>query len=102
MPEDQARRLLNRGRTWLNCFCNDRSVSTQMGKATAILIHGPAIPFNLKTWWRCSKWNLPSDIHMCAYADLLSVVSSGCLFSYQVIDLIFISLPSIRLDGRFS
>ncbi|GJJ13017.1 hypothetical protein Clacol_007266 [Clathrus columnatus] len=75
MSETEARRLLNRGRTWLNCFCNDRSISTQMGKATAILIRGPAIPFNLKTWWRSSKWNLPSDIHMCAYADLLSVMA---------------------------
>lgn len=34
------------------------------------------VPFNLEDWWCSSEFNVPQDIHMCAYADLLVVVSS--------------------------
>ncbi|KAF8528380.1 hypothetical protein BU17DRAFT_13347, partial [Hysterangium stoloniferum] len=73
--EEYARLLLTRARVWLNCFCTDRSISTQLGKPTAIVIHGQTIPFDLKTWWKSSRWNLGEDFHMCMYASLMGVVS---------------------------
>jgi len=35
------------------------------------------LPFDPKTWWRCSSYNIPQDFHLCAYANLLEVVSAG-------------------------
>lgn len=85
--EEDERVLLSRGRVWLNCVCIDRSISTQLGKPSAIVIPGPAVravPFPLAEWWRSSVYNDPRDIHMCAYADLLLVVSwmAGLWFSF--------------------
>jgi hypothetical protein len=81
--EHRERVQLNRARVWLNCFCNDRSISTQLGKPSAIQIPAhKAIPFDLKHWWRSSEYNGPCDIHMCAYASLLQVVSGRRLASF--------------------
>jgi hypothetical protein len=87
--EEHARVLLSRARIWLNCVCVDRSVSTQQGKPSAIVVAAPgllvrAVPRGLAGWWR-SALNLGQDFHICAYADLLLVVSAArravpCLF----------------------
>jgi hypothetical protein len=55
--EEHARVLLSRARIWLNCVCVDRSVSTQQGKPSAIVVAAPgllvrAVPRGLAGWWR--------------------------------------------------
>ena len=34
-----------------------------------------AVPHGLEGWWRSSEFNAGQDFHLCAYADLLLVVS---------------------------
>ncbi|KIJ30760.1 hypothetical protein M422DRAFT_267701 [Sphaerobolus stellatus SS14] len=81
MPEIQARALLNRARAWLNCFCNDLSIATQLGKPPSLVFTSTTagganpIPFELKTWWRCSRFNLDQDFYLCANASLLEIIS---------------------------
>jgi hypothetical protein len=82
--EMQARVVLTRARIWLNCFCTDRSISTQLGKPTITAIRGQdVIPFDLKTWWKCSRWNLELDFHTCMYASVLAVVSGFFFFLWR-------------------
>ncbi|KAF8590632.1 hypothetical protein K439DRAFT_1627613 [Ramaria rubella] len=72
--EYHERLRLNRARAWLNCFCTDRSIATQLGKPPAIVMRSP-VPFDLRVWWRASPWNMEGDLHMCAYASLLLVMA---------------------------
>lgn len=54
-----------------------------------------AVPHGLH-WWKSSKFNLGQDFHVCAYADLLEVVSvihdlnytSFVLFSAVVLEIV--------------
>jgi len=76
--EEHERVVLSRTRIWLNCVCIDRSISTQLGKPSAIAISGSvvkAVPHGLEGWWRSSEFNAGQDFHLCAYADLLLVMS---------------------------
>ncbi|KAG6873782.1 hypothetical protein C0995_011007 [Termitomyces sp. Mi166 len=70
----------NRERTWILCFCLDRSFSAQMGKPHSI--KEDAIIRNSSKW--CfSPIAAPSDTSICAYAELQRVLSRCLDFLYS-------------------
>ncbi|KIJ37500.1 hypothetical protein M422DRAFT_781631 [Sphaerobolus stellatus SS14] len=71
--EKHERELLNRTRTWLICFNLDRSTSTQLGKPSTI--KEDFIVRNAADWYRRSQYNHPYDIQLCAYVELLRLVT---------------------------
>ena len=73
--EQHAREILNRMRTWLNCFNLDRSYSSQYGKAP-IISNTDYIASHSEFWWKSSPYNLPGfDIHLCAYNAELKLLA---------------------------
>ncbi|KAI0661577.1 hypothetical protein C8Q70DRAFT_664218 [Cubamyces menziesii] len=73
--EQHAREILNRTRTWLNCFNLDRSYSSQYGKAP-IISNTDYIASHSEFWWKSSPYNLPGfDIHLCAYNAELKLLA---------------------------
>lgn len=71
--EKHERELLNRTRTWLICFNLDRSISTQLGKPSTI--KEDFIIRNASEWYKRSPFNMPYDVHLCAYTELLRIVT---------------------------
>ncbi|KAI0031195.1 hypothetical protein K488DRAFT_12737, partial [Vararia minispora EC-137] len=72
--EMHAREMLNRTRTWLNCFNLDRSTSSQYGKI-AIIPGTDYVANHSVDWWQSSEYNLKHfDIHLCAYNNELRVL----------------------------
>ncbi|KAG6836870.1 hypothetical protein H0H93_001930 [Arthromyces matolae] len=73
----------NRERTWILCFCLDRSFSAQMGKPHSIkedaIIRGAGE-------WCYSPIAAPSDPSLCAYAELQRVLSRCLDFLYAGTD----------------
>ena len=55
------------------CFNLDRSTSTQLGKPSTI--KEDFIIRNSAEWYKRSKYNHPYDIHLCAYTQLLRLVT---------------------------
>ncbi|KAL1949311.1 hypothetical protein VTO73DRAFT_8192 [Trametes versicolor] len=73
--EQHAREMLNRTRTWLNCFNLDRSMSSQYGKAP-IISNTDYVASHSEFWWKSSPHNIPGfDIHLCAYNAELKVLA---------------------------
>lgn len=64
------RERLNRTRTWLNCFCVDVSYATQFGKMPMISLKDHNARHS-REWYKGSLVNLPFDIHLCSYTDIL-------------------------------
>ncbi|KAG9226521.1 hypothetical protein CCMSSC00406_0005812 [Pleurotus cornucopiae] len=62
----------NRERTWLMCFCLDRSFSAQMGKPHSI--KEDHIIRNAKLWCR-SPMSIPTDTGLAGYVDLQRILS---------------------------
>lgn len=73
----------NRERTWILCFCLDRSFSAQMGKPSSI--KEDYLLRNTDEWFRSSVAN-PSDTSLVAYAELQRVVSRSLEFLYSGTD----------------
>ncbi|GLB42696.1 putative fungal specific transcription factor [Lyophyllum shimeji] len=73
--EKQEREILNRTRVWMICFNLDRSTATQFGKPSTI--KEDYIMRNAKDWYKKSKYNLPYDVHLCAYSALLRIVAKS-------------------------
>lgn len=71
--EKHEREILNRTRTWMICFNLDRSTSTQLGKPSTI--KEDFIIRNSTDWYKRSAFNLPYDVHLCAYTELLRLVT---------------------------
>ncbi|KAJ3576869.1 hypothetical protein NP233_g143 [Leucocoprinus birnbaumii] len=69
----------NRERTWILCFCLDRSFSAQMGKPHSI--KEDYIIRHAEQWSRSSV-SVPSDSSICAYAELQRVLSRSLDFLY--------------------
>ncbi|KAL7279089.1 hypothetical protein ACG7TL_006927 [Trametes sanguinea] len=73
--EQHAREMLNRTRTWLNCFNLDRSMASQYGKAP-IISNTDYVASHSEFWWNSSPYNIPGfDIHLCAYNAELKVLA---------------------------
>ncbi|KAG9086354.1 hypothetical protein FS749_003690 [Ceratobasidium sp. UAMH 11750] len=71
--EAQEREVLNRTRTWLVCFYLDQSGATQIGRPPSIR-EDHLILKSHDRYWR-SAYNLPTDIHLLAYARILWVAA---------------------------
>ncbi|KAF8643779.1 hypothetical protein AX16_008798 [Volvariella volvacea WC 439] len=73
----------NRERTWILCFCLDRSFSAQMGKPHSI--KEDSIIRNATEWARASA-AIPSDISLAAYVGLQRILSRSLDFLYSGTD----------------
>ncbi|EGN95435.1 hypothetical protein SERLA73DRAFT_60649, partial [Serpula lacrymans var. lacrymans S7.3] len=67
------RERLNRTRTWLNCFCVDGSYATQFGKSSLISLNDYLARCS-GNWYMLSSLNQPTDIHLCGYVHLITVM----------------------------
>ena len=66
----EEREALNRTRTWLICFCADGSHAIQFGKMPMIRLDD-YLARNSQNWYKSSVLNMPSDVYLCAYVQLL-------------------------------
>ncbi|THU81507.1 hypothetical protein K435DRAFT_693452 [Dendrothele bispora CBS 962.96] len=73
----------NRERTWIFCFCLDRSHSAQLGKPYTI--KEDSIIRNVDSWYKKSI-AMPSDRYMAAYSDLQRLLSRTLDFLYSKTD----------------
>lgn len=81
-PDARAREIEvhNRERTWIFCFCLDKSFSAQMGKPYSI--KEDFIIRNVDNW--CSlPCAVPSDTSLAAYAELQAILSHSLDFLYS-------------------
>ncbi|KAJ3526783.1 hypothetical protein NM688_g8218 [Phlebia brevispora] len=74
------REVHNRERTWIFCFCLDRSFSAQMGKPYTI--KEDFIIRNASQWCR-SPVAIPSDVSLAAYADLQRILTRSLDLLYS-------------------
>jgi transcriptional regulatory protein LEU3 len=75
-PDLDERQKLNRMRTWLNCFCADVSHSIQFGKIPIISATDDYLALKEpQRWYNCSTMNLPYDVHLCAYVELIIIMA---------------------------
>jgi len=70
----------NRERTWLLCFCLDRSFSAQMGKPHSIKEDN--IVRNVGQWWQATAAE-PSDAGLAAYVEFQRILSRSLDFLYS-------------------
>jgi Fungal specific transcription factor domain len=97
-PEGKARDLEvhNRERTWILCFCLDRSFSAQMGKPNSIkeeyaricsfkasLLTYPSYIIRHATEWYRSPVANPSDASLVAYVELQRILARSLDFLYS-------------------
>ena len=74
VDEMHACEILNCTRTRLICFNIDRSALTQFGKC-ATLPSEDLVVRSSKEWYLASKYNHPYDVHLCAYVQLLRLMT---------------------------
>lgn len=71
--EQHAREMLNRTRTWLSCFCFDRSAASQYGKPPMIN-NSDYTANHCDDWWN-GPYNMKGhDIHISAYCAELRIM----------------------------
>ncbi|EMD34175.1 hypothetical protein CERSUDRAFT_159676 [Gelatoporia subvermispora B] len=74
--ERHAREMLNRTRTWLNCFNLDRSTGSQYGRPP-IIDNLDYVANRSESWWQCSAYNMSNfDIQTCGYNAELRVIAN--------------------------
>ncbi|TFK46636.1 hypothetical protein OE88DRAFT_1637889 [Heliocybe sulcata] len=78
--KSRDREVHNRERTWILCFCLDRSLSAQMGKPHSI--KEDFIIRNSMQWSKAPS-AIPGDIGLAAYASLLQIVSRSLDILYS-------------------
>ncbi|KAI0958055.1 hypothetical protein AcW1_006243 [Taiwanofungus camphoratus] len=76
----REREVHNRERTWIACFCLDRSFSAQMGKPYTI--REDFVIRNASQWCR-SPVAMPSDVQLAAYADLQRILTRSLDLLYS-------------------
>jgi len=64
------REKLNRTRTWLTCYCVDASHAIQFGKIPMLRLDD-YVARTSRDWYKCSPMNMPFDVHICAYVQIL-------------------------------
>ena len=73
--ELRAREMLNRTRTWLNCYNLDRSTGVQYGQSP-VISNKDYVANHTDDWWKSSPYNLQGfDVHTCCYKAELSVLA---------------------------
>ncbi|KAI0077103.1 hypothetical protein K474DRAFT_1621646 [Panus rudis PR-1116 ss-1] len=76
----REREVHNRERTWIFCFCLDRSFSAQMGKPYTI--KEDFVIRNASQWCR-SPVSVPADVSLAAYADLQRILTRSLDLLYS-------------------
>lgn len=72
--ELRAREMLNRTRTWLNCYNLDRSTGVQYGEAP-VINNNDYVARHTEDWWKSSPYNMQGfDVHLCCYKAELAVL----------------------------
>ncbi|KAG8750733.1 hypothetical protein FRC12_012756, partial [Ceratobasidium sp. 428] len=69
--ETAEREYLNRIRTWLICHNLEVSGSAKSGKP--ITVQEDGVILGSKSWWNKSKYNMPYDIHLCAFTQICMI-----------------------------
>ncbi|KAH9929980.1 uncharacterized protein B0H18DRAFT_1117054 [Fomitopsis serialis] len=81
--ELRAREMLNRTRTWLNCYNLDRSTGVQYGEAP-VIDNNDYVAKHTEDWWQSSPYNMQGfDVHLCCYKAELAVLGEfrACIWS---------------------
>ncbi|THH20668.1 hypothetical protein EW146_g709 [Bondarzewia mesenterica] len=73
-PDLPERERLNRTRTWLNLFCVDSAHANMFGKQPMSMLND-IVSRSSFDWYRSSQMNLPYDIHLCGYVDILLLMT---------------------------
>ncbi|TFK76511.1 hypothetical protein BDN72DRAFT_831085 [Pluteus cervinus] len=73
-PDCSEREALNRMRTWLNCYCVDGSHAIQFGKMPMLRLDD-YLARNSRTWYKSSGLNLPFDVHLCGYVQIILLMA---------------------------
>lgn len=73
-PDCEEREALNRTRTWLNCYCVDGSHAIQFGKIPMLRLDDYMARIS-KDWYRSSSMNTAYDVHLCAYVQIILMMS---------------------------
>ncbi|KAJ3979226.1 hypothetical protein F5890DRAFT_1003826, partial [Lentinula detonsa] len=68
------REALNRTRTWLNCYCVDGSHAIQFGKMPMLRLDDYTARTS-QNWYRSSSMNMPYDVHLVAYVQILLIMA---------------------------
>ncbi|KAG9122477.1 hypothetical protein FRC07_001117 [Ceratobasidium sp. 392] len=69
--ETAEREYLNRIRTWLICHNLEVSGAAKAGKL--ITVQEDAVVTKSKLWWKSSRFNMPYDIHLCAFTQICMI-----------------------------
>lgn len=72
--ELNERERLNRTRTWLNCYCVDGSHAIQFGKIPMLRLDD-WLARHSRMWYKASPMNLPFDVHLCAYVQIILLMA---------------------------
>lgn len=73
-PGTDDRECANRIRTWLNCFCVDGAHATAFGKLPMSSLDD-AVSRSCTDWYRSSRFNLPFDLQLVAYVDIIALMA---------------------------
>lgn len=73
-PTCSEREKVNRTRTWLHCYSVDTSHAIQLGKIPMLSLDN-YVTRNSRDWYKSSPANLPFDVHLCAYVQILSLMA---------------------------
>lgn len=73
-PDCDEREALNRTRTWLNCYCADGSHAIQFGKMPMLRLDD-YVARTSQDWYRSSSMNTAYDVHLCAYVQIILIMS---------------------------
>lgn len=73
-PGTDDREHANRIRTWLNCFCVDGAHATAFGKLPMSSLDD-AVSRSCTDWYRSSRFNLPFDLQLVAYVDIIALMA---------------------------
>ncbi|KAL4244821.1 Protease transcriptional activator prtT [Abortiporus biennis] len=88
------REVHNRERTWIFCFCLDRSFSAQMGKPYTI--KEDFVIRNASQWCRAPA-SVPADVSLAAYADLQRILTRSLDLLYSGTN----SVSGLQLDSDY-
>ncbi|KAG9077271.1 hypothetical protein FS749_010857 [Ceratobasidium sp. UAMH 11750] len=69
--EMAEREYLNRVRTWL--ICHNLEVSGAANDNKPITMQEDATIVSSRSWWQSSRFNMPYDIHLCAFTQICMI-----------------------------
>ncbi|KAI0341773.1 hypothetical protein BDW22DRAFT_272046 [Trametopsis cervina] len=77
LHELSQRENLNRTRTWIMCFCVDKSHAAECGKMHMIRPNGRLMQGELRSWYKTNpSINTPYDIALCGYTEMFLLLAN--------------------------